>query len=578
FQRNSNGGRNFRAKRFGGGFLGKKKAANPDLELKGMNVDDTTDGIEVTFEANNNSNTPSKSGGARSIISPRGGNKNSLAAKSPRGKFSFNNGHKNKQRNKNRTEEARDPSVAEESVTSISAKVIEPAISLQDQLRQRQRLYKNQFSTSAVAAPSTTIVKGSERSLSPDASTATSWRPSGQHRIPLCGVARDGDVAYTGALQLLQSAPVTSEMAAVQQELAHLQGEIGALQQDRNFLEKRLDKVSNESSPVSQGLSFGSVSTAVTASLSSGTASGVSMDWNLNAILKDDATKKELLDSSRRMALQRQRGNCLTIHIHDKKAQEMLIHKCGGKLHHIQRTRLFKKDDTIVTLSPSNCRPHGAASCVQDIVFLSADQTNGFFLARDDGQSQSQGRIPNKLFHRMKLAEHHEVGDMQYLSMGPHGSYYSEFHSGECWWGLTAEDAELNRVLQSLDVYRIAFGSMEFLDEESHDNRDNTKTIATCSWIVVARDGRVAWKNLPAALSQKLESRIANKCAPIEVSLGPGGSYFVRFLDGSVDYSLPAKVARVCDRIEKRGGLITNVCLHPEVSHDFIIRHTEIGV
>ena len=178
----------------------------------------------------------------------------------------------------------------------------------------------------------------------------------------------------------------------------------------------------------------------------------------------------------------------------------------------------------------------------------------------------------------MKSVENHEIRDMKYLSTGPHGSYYAEFHSGECWWGLAVDDAVLNRVLQSWDVYRIAFGSIEFVDEESNDIRDNTKAIASSSWIVVACDGRVAWRNLPAALSQVLESRIANKCAPVDVSLGPGGSYFVRFLDGSVDYSLPAKVAHVCDRIEKRGGLITNVCLHPEVSHDFIIRHTEIGV
>jgi hypothetical protein len=566
FQRNNNG-RNFRAKRFGGGgFLGKKKA-HPDLDLKGMNVNDTTDGIEVSFEPN----TPSKS--SRSIVSPRGNvNKNS-ATKSPRGKFNFNAGKNNKARNQNRTEEARDPSVAEEDVAAASITIrYEPVISLQDHLRQRQRFYKSQFSISGIAAPSTTtIVQAAgpaERSLSPGLEpVTTSWRPNG-HRIPLCGVQSDSHVSFTDTVHLLQSMKVTSEMAAVQQELSHLKDEIAALEQDRNFLEKQMNAVS---------VTLSSVSPAVISSSSSG-VSGTSMEWNLNVVLQEDALKKQSLDSARRMALQRQRGNCLTIHVHDTRTQEMLVHKCGGKLHHIQRTRLFKKDDTIVTLSPSNCRPHGAATCVQDIVFLSSDKTNGFFLSKDSGQSQSHGRIPNKLFRRMKLAENHEIGDIKYLSTGPHGSYYAEFQSGECWWGFAVEDMELHRALQSWDVHRIAFGSMEFLDEESPDNRDNSKTVATCSWIVVARDGCVAWKNLPSSLSQALESRIANKCAPIEVSLGPGGSYFVRFLDGSVDYSLPAKVARVCDRIEKRGGLITNVCLHPDVSHDFIIRHTEIGV
>jgi hypothetical protein len=34
----------------------------------------------------------------------------------------------------------------------------------------------------------------------------------------------------------------------------------------------------------------------------------------------------------------------------------------------------------------------------------------------------------------------------------------------------------------------------------------------------------------------------------------PGDLYFVRFLDGSVDYCLPAEVAQVCEYVEKNGG------------------------
>ncbi|KAL3913913.1 MAG: hypothetical protein SGARI_000407, partial [Bacillariaceae sp.] len=235
-----------------------------------------------------------------------------------------------------------------------------------------------------------------------------------------------------------------------------------------------------------------------------------------------------------------------------------MVQKCGGKLHHIQRTRLFKKDDTIVTLSPSNCRPDGAATCLQHVEFLSSDKTIGFFLSKDGGQSQFNGRIPNKLFRRMKQSDSHAVGDVQYLSTGPDESYYAEFQTGECWWGTAVDDVELHRVLRNWDVYRMAFGSLDCVNEERQGSRDSNKTVASNSWIVIAQDGCVAWKNLPTPLSQALESRIANNCAPVEVSLGPEGSYFVRFLDGSVDFVLPAKVARVCDRIEKRGGLITN--------------------
>jgi hypothetical protein len=60
------------------------------------------------------------------------------------------------------------------------------------------------------------------------------------------------------------------------------------------------------------------------------------------------------------------------------------------------------------------------------------------------------------------------------------------------------------------------------------------------------------------------------------VSLGPGSSYFIRFLDDTIDYCLPAEIAQACELIERQGGRITDIALHPEISHDFMIRHTEL--
>ncbi|OEU20662.1 hypothetical protein FRACYDRAFT_267721 [Fragilariopsis cylindrus CCMP1102] len=140
--------------------------------------------------------------------------------------------------------------------------------------------------------------------------------------------------------------------------------------------------------------------------------------------------------------------------------------------------------------------------------------------------------------------------------------------------------------MHSWNVYRVAFGPIESVKHDNHElqiptaqpseKKHNDKAISTNSWIILSHDGRAAWKNLPSRLSNKLEERLANRAAPVEVSLGPGDSYFVRFLDGSIDYCLPAKVARVCERIEQRGGTITNISLHPDISHDFVIRHTEL--
>jgi hypothetical protein len=404
-----------------------------------------------------------------------------------------------------------------------------------------------------------------------------------------------GGAAHADILQLLQSTRVSDERSAVQQELVQLEAEIKALENDRSYLQKTLRNVTALTAANSNG---GSVLTGRSSAdgaagqggLMMTVAGSPSIEWDVHKILREDALKQQQqqLQHSERMAFQKHRGNCITIHLHNPKTQELFVHKCGGKLQHIQRTRLFKNDDTIVTLSPSTCRPHGAATALQHVGLISADKYNGFYFSRDTGRSQACGHVPNKLFRRMKQEERHDIGDLQYLSTGPHGCYYAEFHSGECWWGSAVEDSDFHRVMQSWDVHRVAFGSIEYFEDDERQppsfrdgiiiSSSNGKVIATNSWIVLSRDGRAAWKNIPPRLSQKLECRLASWSAPVEVSLGPGNSYFVRYLDGTIDYCLPAKLARVCDRIEKRGGVITNVCLHPDISHDFVIRHTELTV
>ena len=202
-----------------------------------------------------------------------------------------------------------------------------------------------------------------------------------------------------------------------------------------------------------------------------------------------------------------------------------------------------------------------------------SNSNSSFFFSRDTGKSQTWGHISAKLYRRINQAGSagHEISDIVYLSTGPHGCYYVEFRSGEVWWGNAVDDNDFLRILEEWDVYRVVFGPIEVFEDESGNSQ-----IAN-SWIIIGRDGRAAWKNLPSRLHHRLESRLANWAAPAEVSLGPGDSYFVRFLDGSIDYCLPAEVARVCDHIERYGGSITEIALHPEISHDFLIRHTEMG-
>ena len=76
--------------------------------------------------------------------------------------------------------------------------------------------------------------------------------------------------------------------------------------------------------------------------------------------------------------------------------------------------------------------------------------------------------------------------------------------------------------------------------------------------------------NLRAQSHRTLEERMASEAAPVDVSLGFGDSYFVRFLDGTCDYCLAAHVA---DVIASRSLDVTSVYLHPDLPNDFVLRH-----
>ena len=597
----------------GGGGSGQKQ----DLSL---DVNETSDGVEVSFIPT--SITPLSA--ASSTPRGRGGDTPRSNATPQRQKHIQSRGPKTPQQQQ---DESREPSPTTKAVQR------EPVISLKDQLRHRQRVWRSQYSVAFPAlgrgwqqdGPTSNSIKptipdtisnaagtGKHQSITSEIAASngiSSWRPKG-HRIPLVGVV-PAEVGYSDALHLLQSTRVADERSAVQEEIKNMEAEITALEKDRKILERHVKLQEQERKNKDQQLlgsplsmfsflqSSGSDATSNGSSIHPSPSDGsvTNLSWDGHKLLKDDATQRHLLLSQReRLFLQNRRGNSLTIRLDNPRTKEIFIHRCGGKLQQVQRSRLFKKNDSIVTLHPGNCRSasqqqsspsnnnacsRGAATDLQHVELIaSTGSYNGFFLARDSGKSQTWGRIPNKLYRRMKQEGAGAagggggagIGDLVYLSTGPHGSYYAEFQSGVCWWGSAVEDADFHNLMRLWDVYRVAFGPIESIVEDEHEN----KTISSCSWIILSRDGRAAWKNLPSRLSHKLEERLASWAAPAEVSLGPGDSYFVRFLDGQVDYCLPAETAQVCEKIESKGGRITNICLHPEISNGFIIRHTEM--
>ncbi|KAL9184719.1 hypothetical protein ACHAXT_012689 [Thalassiosira profunda] len=177
----------------------------------------------------------------------------------------------------------------------------------------------------------------------------------------------------------------------------------------------------------------------------------------------------------------------------------------------------------------------------------------------DGGKTYHRGGLPSNLLARL-FHEKRDKGSLTYLGTGDSYSvgggqrcYYAEFDDGECWWG-TNEDDDLDMAFTEMDVHRVAFGSCN-------------------GWVVLGKDGSVRWKNVGMGLHDVLVAQQANGSAPCEVSLGMGGSYFIRFMDGTIDYSLPNFAADVVDALEADGQQIRNVALHAD-TYDCAIRYS----
>ena len=407
------------------------------------------------------------------------------------------------------------------------------------QMKKRNKVHRSQFS---VDFP----VLQREEEREEEATPVDPLRRG--HRVPLWETDKEQE-GYKDVLAILKKHVVTDEIQAVNNEIGRLDKEIAALEEDRLDLDR--GKPTNRSPKIN-----------LTKKVSA-------RQWDIHEWLA--LGDCEHITAEERKQLEQRRGTCLTFHFHSRKTREAFLSICGWEGERISYTPEHKKAG-ILSLAPDNCKEGGACEKVRHVTIADGrgDDT-AFFVSRDRDKSSTWGYLPPRLFQKMKGAGFDARHDLMYLSTGPEGCYYAEFRSGDCWWGnALKEDKDFQRIVQNWNVYRVAFGPIvQYAD-------DNGQTWTTNSWIILARDGRAAWKNLPSRLHQKLESRLADWPAPAEVSLGSDDSYFVRFLDGTLDYCLPAEVANVCEFIESNGGQITDMALHPEVSQDFVIRHTEM--
>ena len=254
---------------------------------------------------------------------------------------------------------------------------------------------------------------------------------------------------------------------------------------------------------------------------------------------------------------QRRRGCCFHASFANAAFGQKFIKVCGGN----------RNDKTVhQALQDSDNEPYSvekiaaSASTVRHIAITKNNKETSFFISKDDGRAYWDECFPRRLLDRIGDEADSSSKALSYLSCGPKDTYYAKMDSGESFWSISPLDEEFKNVMDFFEAKRVAFGSFA----------------SAPSWIVIGENGKVAWKNLPCKLDVLLSKRTSAMASPSEVSLGDQGSYFIRFLDGEIDYCLPSHIAACCEAILKKGADITNIALHPESADAFIIRHTQI--
>lgn len=613
-----------------------------------MYLDDTYSGIEVSLHQNNAAaleTAPIRAAYNRMFKSAKGSHEQAVSATPPptnaAGRSKSGGGGRGKRR-----------SPVEHPAHQISVTTASIIAMQRQAAAAMQKVYRAQFNVSKFYYKgNNNLVSsgGSSSAISLMNSNSTNginsvlcveFQPR-PHRIPLFSEEKKdctGTMLYDDIFHLLTNQPVIDEETLVQRELDCMDTELSLLEADRQEIEKLARDLPQSKFAVN----------GVSSSLHGSLASINFYPWNLHKLLfagTNTATSLSgvFLTKSERQQLQEQRGLYLTVQLQNPYAQEALLAKCGC----VQKLPY----QTVITISPQNCREGGGASTLQHVQLVqspsspessSSSSTEvatrsrpgqndsslsgaAIFLSRDAGPSycsSERGGLPDRLYRRLRAEGHQNASNILYLVTGPYDSYYIEFRSGECWWG--CPDADFCQVCRDWDVHRVVFGpTKELLDLSTHSSsslsggascssspnssdssgirrgsrnrqkpkklrkqrqkkqhpRPDSNGVVCFSWLIVSRDGRAAWKNLPARLHNQLSRRLVNEPAPVEFALGPGDSYFVRWLDGASDWQLSAAAASVCERLEKHSGgartAITSVALHHSTP-DFVVRHQSV--
>jgi len=405
-----------------------------------------------------------------------------------------------------------------------------------------------------------------------------------KHRVPIKGhgrgVGHGGEGMNTSTLEkqleLLEKYPVVSEEEALSEELRHLWNEMKVIelkQQDIAVAGKK-----------------GKDSTTTAASVSHHcdkwtrcSTQKCGRQWDINVYL-DTVDNRHLgmksyssgVSKEMKKYLQQRRGAYLHAGFpvpngkdrygKTRNIQKSFAMRNGGNPNSCTAHKSLRESASFLELFGMQCVATTSTTTRHLAIMTDEDLSPTFFSSKDDGRSHCDGALPSRLLERMREGQEQDgsnpsmFGDIRYLSMGPNDSYYVELVSGQCYWGIGRYDESFQNVVNDMNIHRVAFGSFEM----------------DSSWTLISKEGQIAWRNIPPRLHGLLLRREEDQAAPCEISLGSEGAYFIRFLDGEIDYCLPCFADEMASQILSRGAEISNIILNANVPDAFIIRHTEL--
>ena len=297
-----------------------------------------------------------------------------------------------------------------------------------------------------------------------------------KHRIPIKSnkITR---TSFKDKLTMLRGYLVRSEEHTAQSELLNLWTEMKAIEKDRQ------QELQSECS-----------------------VSDCTQTWDIDSYLDGVSFKQDkainaskcFVDKDQCRALQQRRGAFVHVGFKNVQLLQNFARKCGGNPKSCEPNKAL--EDCNLEMFGINLISSQATTVRHFAIAKRSANKAAYFISKDDGRNHSEGCIPKRLAKRLKeeIPDDQQniiMNSIRYLSLGPNKSYCASLVSGQTLWGIGYGDLDFQDIMDTFDVHRVVFGSFE----------------QGASWIVLSKDGRIAWRNIPCRLHNLLKNRGFNQ-------------------------------------------------------------------